>query len=99
MMKNLWIVLASLSFFSYGMQACAGDEPKDSARPEGVRAASSTAKTKPRIKAEPKAKTRNRDTAKMPVDPLERGADKQLGKENVKNEMPPDPLEKSMQTK
>lgn len=93
-MNNLWIVLVSLSLFSYGMQTYAGDERMDSMRPEAVRAASATAKTKPKIKAESKAKTQNRDTAKRPPDPLEKDADKQLGKENIKNKMPVDPLEK-----
>jgi hypothetical protein len=87
-------MLASLSLFAYGMQASAGDERKDSKGPEAVRAASATAKTKPNIKAESKAKSQNRDTAKRPPDPLEKDADMQHSIENTKNKMPVDPLEK-----
>lgn len=98
-MRNLWIVLVSLPLFSYGMQTYAGDERKDSKGTEAVRAASATAKTKPKIKAESKAKTQNRDTAKRPPDPLEKDADMQHSMENTKNKMPPDDFGKSMQTK
>ena len=93
-MKNLWIVLVSLFLFSYGMQTYAGNERKNSKGPEAIRAASATAKTKPKIKVESKAKTQNRDTAKSPPDPLEKNADMQHSMENTKNKMPVDPLEK-----
>ena len=93
-MKNLWIVLVSLPLFAYGMHTYAGDERKDSKKPEAVRAASATAKARPKIKAESKAKTQNRDTAKRPPDPLEKDADMQHSTKNMKNNMPVDPLEK-----
>ncbi len=93
-MRNLWIMLVPLSLFAYGTQAYAGNERKDSNGPEAIRAASATAKTKPKIKVESKAKTQNRDTAKRPPDPLEKDAGMQHSMENTKNKMPVDPLEK-----
>jgi hypothetical protein len=96
-MKNIWIVLVSLTLFSYGMQTYAGNERKNSKKPEAVRADSAIAKTNPGIKVESKANSQNLDTAKRPPDPLEKGADKQHGMENMKK-MPPDDFGKGMQT-
>lgn len=83
-MRKLWIMLVSLSLFSYCTQTYAGNERTES-KPEAVRADPATAKTKPKIKAVSKAKTPNRNTAKRPPDPLEKNADKQHAKENMKN--------------
>lgn len=95
-MRNLWIVLVSLSLFSFGTQTYAKNEGKDPKKPKDDRAASASAKANKSVKADSKAKTQSRDSAKRPPDPLEKGASKQRDK---KNQMPPDDFGKGTQSK
>ncbi|MBM3350767.1 MAG: hypothetical protein FJY53_03080 [Betaproteobacteria bacterium] len=63
-----------MTLFLSGLQALASDEKKNSKKPEFARIAEPSGKAKPNGQANSKAKASpiKRDTAKMPVDPLEK---------------------------
>lgn len=96
-MRNARIALVSLFLLTFATQASAAEERKDPKKSQTPRAAAT--KTKPRVKAESKAKTEARDTEKRPPDPLEKGAGKVRSKENPKDRMSPDDFEKREQMK
>jgi len=77
-MRNLWIGLVALFVGLMGIQSRASEERKEPKKAQTPRAASPSAKAKPKVQANSKAKTAlpNADGAKRPPDPSEKQAEK-----------------------
>ncbi len=86
-MRNARIALIPLFLFTCAAQVDAAEERKDPKKSQTPGAAAT--KSKPRVKAESKAKAEARDTEKRPPDPLERGAGKVRSQENAKDKLSP----------